>query len=62
VVVNSRGCLVESRGGRTIAVVGADGLVIVDTGDTILVMPATASQQVKAAVERLRTQGRRDLL
>jgi mannose-1-phosphate guanylyltransferase len=62
VLVDSRGCLVESRGGRTIAVVGGDGLVVVDAGDTVLVMPASASQQVKALVERLRAQRRSDLL
>jgi mannose-1-phosphate guanylyltransferase/mannose-6-phosphate isomerase len=62
VMVGSRGCLVESWGGRAVTVVGGEGLVVVDTGDTVLVMPASASQQVKAAVERLREQGRTELL
>jgi hypothetical protein len=34
----------------------------VDTGDSVLVMPATASQQVKAIVELLRAEGRTELL
>lgn len=62
VVIDSHDCLVESRGGRTIAVVGAEGLVVVDTGDAVLVMPATASQEVKEVVARLRDEGRIDLL
>lgn len=62
VLIDSRDCLVESGGGRTIAVLGLDGVVVVDTGDAVLVMPAQASQDVKAVVERLRREGRTDLL
>ena len=62
VLVDSRDCFVESRGGRTVTVLGGQGLVVVDTGDTVLVMPASASQQVKTVVERLRREGRADLL
>lgn len=60
--INSRGCLVESRGGRTIAVVGVEGLIVVDTGDAVLVIPGSASQQVKQLVDELRATGRLDLL
>ena len=62
VAVDSRDCLLEARGGRTVAVVGLEGMVVVDTGDAVLVMPAAASQQVKALVDRLRAEGRTDLL
>jgi mannose-1-phosphate guanylyltransferase len=62
VVIDSHDCLVESRGGRTIAVLGAEGLVVIDTGDALLVMPASASQEVKQVVDRLRDEGRIDLL
>ncbi|GAC1579801.1 MAG: hypothetical protein NVS3B18_13500 [Candidatus Dormibacteria bacterium] len=61
-LVDARHCLVESRGGRTVAVLGVEGLVVVDVGDSVLVMPATASQQVKAIVELLRAEGRTELL
>jgi mannose-1-phosphate guanylyltransferase len=61
-LVDAHDCLVESRGGRTVAVLGVDGLVVVDTGDSVLVMPATASQRVKEVVQRLRTEGRTDRL
>jgi mannose-1-phosphate guanylyltransferase len=61
-LVNSRDCLVEAAGGRAIAVLGLEGVVVVDTGDAVLVMPASASQDVKAVVERLRLDGRAELL
>ena len=60
--IDSRDCLVDSRGGRTVAVVGADGLVVVDTGDAVLVVPRSRAQQVRDAVERLRLEGRDSLL
>jgi mannose-1-phosphate guanylyltransferase len=62
VLVDARDCFVESRGGRTVVILGVAGLVVVDTGDSVLVMPATASQRVKAVVERLRALGRTELL
>jgi mannose-1-phosphate guanylyltransferase len=61
-LVDSRDCLVEARGGRTIAVLGVEGVVVVDTGDAVLVMAARASQEVRAIVERLRAEGRTELL
>lgn len=61
-VGGTRGCLVESRGGRMVAVVGAEDLVVVDTGDAVLVVPADRAQAVRDAVERLREDGRTDLL
>jgi mannose-1-phosphate guanylyltransferase len=60
--VDADGCLVESRGGRLVAVVGASGLIVVDTGDAVLVVPADRVQGVRAVVERLRALGRGDLL
>jgi mannose-1-phosphate guanylyltransferase len=61
-LVDSRYCLVQSRGGRMVTVVGAEGIVVVDTGDAVLVMPAEASQLVKLLVDRLRASGRDDVL
>src|ERR1035437_3320897 len=61
-LVKSRNCFVESRGGRTVTVLGGEGLVVVDTPDTVLVMPESASQEVKTVVERLRGEGRDELL
>ena len=62
VVVGSGGCTVEARGRRLVAVVGGDGLVVVDTPDALLVVPAAEAQGVKEVVEHLRANGRRDLL
>jgi mannose-1-phosphate guanylyltransferase len=62
VLVGARDCYVEARGGRPVVVVGADHLVVVDTGDSVLVMPAAAAQLVKDAVARLRAEGRDELL
>jgi mannose-1-phosphate guanylyltransferase len=61
-VVDSRDCLVESRGGRAVAILSLDGVVVVDTGDAVLVMPAAASQDLKSLVEQLRAAGRTELL
>jgi mannose-1-phosphate guanylyltransferase len=60
--IDSHGCMVEAGGGRTVAVLGLDGVVVVDTGDALLVMAAEAGQDVKAVVERLRSEGRAELL
>jgi mannose-1-phosphate guanylyltransferase len=62
VMLDVRNSTVVSRGGRLVTVVGADGLVVVDTPDALLVMPAEQSQRVKDVVERLRKQGREELL
>jgi hypothetical protein len=60
--IDSRGCLVEANGGRVVAVLGLDGVIVVDTGDALLVMAASSSQDVKAVVEALRREGRSTLL
>ena len=62
VAPGSRGCLVDARGGRLVAVVGAEDLVVVDTGDAVLVVPAERAQAVRDAVDALRTRGRAELL
>ena len=61
-LVGARDCYVEARGGRAVVVIGTEGLVVVDAGDAVLVVPMAAAQQVKEAVERLRAAGRSDLL
>ena len=57
-----RDCYVESRGGRLVAVVGGEGLVVVDTGDVVLVVGAQGSQGVRGVVDELRRQDRTDLV
>jgi len=43
-------------------VVGVEGLAVVDSGDALLVLPLDQSQRVREVVERLRAEGRSDLL
>jgi len=53
--------LVVPRAGRTVAVVGLDDVVVVDTPDALLVTTRSRAQQVKAVVESLKADGRADL-
>lgn len=61
VAVESKGNLLFSDAG-TIAVVGVEGLVVVRTGDAVLVMPKERSQEVRKIVARLQESGRGELL
>jgi mannose-1-phosphate guanylyltransferase len=56
-VIDSDDCLVQSDGPRVVAI-GVRDLVIVATGDTVLVVPREQSQRVKEAVEALKARGR----
>ncbi len=49
-------------GGRTIAVVGLDDVVVVDTPDAVLVTSRARAQEVKAVVAALKESGRTDLV
>ncbi len=57
-LTSARGCTVIARSGRIVAVAGVDGLVVVDTPDAVLVVPAARSQLVKDVVEQLHRSGR----
>ncbi len=61
VAVDSRDNLLFSDAG-TIAVLGVEGLVVVRTGDAVLVMPKERSQEVRKIVAQLQERGRGDLL
>ena len=56
------GSLVDARGGRFVAVVGLQNVVVVDTPDALLVMHAERAQDVKKVVESLNAEGRTKLL
>jgi mannose-1-phosphate guanylyltransferase len=47
---------------QVVALIGVDNLVVVDTGDTLLIGQKQQMQKVKEVVERLRALGRSDLL
>jgi mannose-1-phosphate guanylyltransferase len=53
--------LVVPAGGRMVAVVGLDDVVVVDTPDAVLVTTRARAQQVKQVVDALKARGRQDL-
>lgn len=53
IMIDSQNCYVQSQG-RVVAAVGVSDLVIVDSGDAVLVTHRDKSQGVKAVVEHLR--------
>ncbi|MEL7372500.1 MAG: mannose-1-phosphate guanylyltransferase, partial [Myxococcota bacterium] len=61
-LIDARSSMVKAEGGRMVAVVGLDDVVVVDTPDALLVVRRDQSQSVKKVVEALRRKGRTDLL
>lgn len=59
--VDARGNLLFADQG-TIAVLGVEDLVVVRTGDAVLVMPRSRSQEVRRLISELAARGRGDLL
>jgi mannose-1-phosphate guanylyltransferase len=57
ILVDSDDCIVLARG-RPVAVVGLRGMVVVDAGDSLLVVPRDRCQDVRAVVEALKTRHR----
>jgi mannose-1-phosphate guanylyltransferase len=53
VAVDTRGSLVLARGGRLVATVGVDDLVVVDTADALLVCRRDRAQDVRQVVAHL---------
>jgi len=58
VVLNSHNCLVKAEN-RLVAVMGVEGLAVIETKDAVLVAPLNQAQQVKELVDLL--QGREEL-
>jgi mannose-1-phosphate guanylyltransferase/mannose-6-phosphate isomerase len=54
-------CYVAASG-RLVAVVGLDGIIVVETPDAVLVMAAEESQRVKQVVDALKAVGREEVL
>jgi mannose-1-phosphate guanylyltransferase len=55
-VIDSAGCVVLA-GERPVAVIGLKDMVVVDAGDAVLVVPKDKSQDVRKAVEGLKSRG-----
>ncbi|HEY8141196.1 MAG TPA: hypothetical protein VIG06_00940, partial [Kofleriaceae bacterium] len=60
--LDSTGSLVFNQAEGPVAIVGARDLVVVRTGDAVLVMPKDRSQDVRRLLAELEASGRRDLL
>ncbi len=58
---DARGNLVWARD-RLVALLGVEGLAVVDTGDALLVTRLDRSSEVRRLVERLRRRGRHELV
>jgi mannose-1-phosphate guanylyltransferase len=56
VAIDTSGCLIRSDG-PLVAAVGVKDLIVIATGDAVLIMPRGSSQEVKRAVEALKKQG-----
>jgi mannose-1-phosphate guanylyltransferase len=52
---------VVAQGGRSIAVLGLEDVVVVDTGDALLVTDRAHAQDVKSVVEALKRAGHAEL-
>jgi mannose-1-phosphate guanylyltransferase len=61
VTIDSSDNLLWSEDGL-IAVLGVDGLAVVRSGNAVLVVPKSRSQEVRRLVEELRRRGQDDLL
>jgi mannose-1-phosphate guanylyltransferase len=59
--MDSRGNVVHAPG-KLVVLIGVEGLVVVDTGDALLICPAADDQRVKDIIGRLEAAGRTDVL
>ncbi|MCI1636317.1 mannose-1-phosphate guanylyltransferase [Bifidobacterium sp.] len=62
VFLDSAGDVVAAQAGRTVALLGVDDMVVIDTPDALLVAPRARSQEVKKMVSKLSGLGRDEIL
>ena len=60
--VEAKGCLAWTDPKKTVALVGVEDLVVVDTEDALLVCPRDRAQDVKKVVNALKARGSKELL
>jgi len=61
VVIDSTGCVIRSSG-RLIAAVGLSDVIVIDSGDALLVVSHEHVQEVRKVVDELKQRGRADLV
>lgn len=59
--LDASGCVIRTEG-PFVGVIGVDDLIVVATGDAVLVAPKSRAQDVKKIVEELKKRGRGELL
>ena len=59
--IDSRNCIVRTEN-RLVAVLGAENLVVIDSGDALLVCPRERVQDVRKIVAELKEKGRTELI
>jgi len=57
VALDTKGSLIYAPEGKKVAVVGMKDVIIVDTGDALLVCPRAEAQRVKEAVQKMKEAG-----
>ncbi len=62
ILTESKRNVIVPAGGRLVAALGVDDLIIVDTPDALLVCPRDRAQEVKGLVEELKQANRTDLV
>ncbi|MCE5313889.1 MAG: mannose-1-phosphate guanylyltransferase [Armatimonadota bacterium] len=55
--VDTHNCLIHSKD-RLVATVGLDNMIVVDTGDAVLILPSGRSEDIKALLEELKKEGK----
>lgn len=60
--IDSSNCYVNAKPGKTVAIVGLDNLIVVDTGDALLVCNKDQVQKVKDVVEELKKRGETEVI
>jgi mannose-1-phosphate guanylyltransferase/mannose-6-phosphate isomerase len=61
-LLEARNNVIWNTSGRAVALLGVDGLAVVDTEDALLICPLDRSQEVRRVVEELARQGRKELI
>ncbi|MDA8235140.1 MAG: mannose-1-phosphate guanylyltransferase [Clostridia bacterium] len=56
IAVNTKGCIIEGSD-KVIATLGIENLIVVDTGDVLLICPKEEAQNVRQVIQRIREEG-----
>ena len=57
VAIDTTNCLVRVEGGPPVAMLGVEGLVVVSTRDSVLIVPRERAQEVKRVVDEIKVRG-----